>query len=514
MYKIVTLLVLFCVCDGFKILLFFPVPGKSHSILGEGYVRYLSNAGHEVTYVTPIIMKNPPPRVRQVDISQNIGLLPGHIFDIKQLMYKELDLQEMYIIRSVIRNFINGTIQGSTMQHFMHDPKEQYDVVVVEWLYTELGSGLSAVFNCPLIWSTSTEVHSEILSLIGDGLNPAYSVYIWDREFSTTFYYRLRHLWLLFKDIYDRVTYKAIENKMFEQSFLSAVESRGRRLPTFDEVRYNASLMLGNSHISTGDPHSLPQAYKSIGGYHIKENVESLPKDLQKVMDSAKHGVVYFSLGTMLRSSALPEGKTRELLDAFGTLKQTVIWKYEDPLTNVPKNVHVIQWAPQPSILAHPNTVLFITHGGILSLYEILSIGIPLIGIPMFGDQFTNVNRAVKNGYAKRFDIGEQPVKKLLQDIKEITDNPKYGARAKEMSRIYHSRTAAPGVELVHWIEEVVTSQGAPYLRSPALGIPLYQKYYLDFFAAIIVVFTIIGYLMRILLSNISKKSLDIKKTN
>lgn len=68
-------------------------------------------------------------------------------------------------------------------------------------------------------------------------------------------------------------------------------------------------------------------------------------------MDESKYGVIYFSLGTMLRSSALPEGKIKELLDAFGTLKQTVIWKYENPLTDVPKNLHVVQWAPQPSIL-------------------------------------------------------------------------------------------------------------------------------------------------------------------
>lgn len=35
----------------------------------------------------------------------------------------------------------------------------------------------------------------------------------------------------------------------------------------------------------------------------------------------------------------------------FGNLKVTVIWKYEEDLKNVPKNVHILKWAPQTSIL-------------------------------------------------------------------------------------------------------------------------------------------------------------------
>jgi hypothetical protein len=51
-----TLAVLACsyMAEGYKILVVFPFPGKSHTILGEGVVRHLVNAGHEVrhTYIT------------------------------------------------------------------------------------------------------------------------------------------------------------------------------------------------------------------------------------------------------------------------------------------------------------------------------------------------------------------------------------------------------------------------------------------------------------------------------
>lgn len=44
----ITFLIINELCSAFKILLVFPVPGRSHAILGEGYVRHLLNDGHEV----------------------------------------------------------------------------------------------------------------------------------------------------------------------------------------------------------------------------------------------------------------------------------------------------------------------------------------------------------------------------------------------------------------------------------------------------------------------------------
>lgn len=61
-----------------------------------------------------------------------------------------------------------------------------------------------------------------------------------------------------------------------------------------------------------------------------------------------------------------------------------------------------------------------------------------------------------------------------------------YKQRAKEVSQIFHDRILPPGEELVHWVEYVVRTRGATHLRSPALGVPLYQKLYLDFLIVLI----------------------------
>lgn len=70
-------------------------------------------------------------------------------------------------------------------------------------------------------------------------------------------------------------------------------------------------------------------------------------------MDSAEHGVIYFSLGTFFKSKDFPRSVKKTLIKMFAELKQTVIWKYEgQDLKNLPKNLVILNWAPQPSILS------------------------------------------------------------------------------------------------------------------------------------------------------------------
>ena len=56
----------------------------------------------------------------------------------------------------------------------------------------------------------------------------------------------------------------------------------------------------------------------------------------------------------------------------------------------LPKHVQPIKWAPQNDILAHPATKAFITHAGANSLYEAAYHAVPVVAIPIFGDQPRN----------------------------------------------------------------------------------------------------------------------------
>lgn len=125
-----------------------------------------------------------------------------------------------------------------------------------------------------------------------------------------------------------------------------------------------------------------------IGGFHVKNETKPLPSDIKVFIESAEHGVVYFSLGGNLKPSKMSEEKKRAIQEALSKLKEKVIWKWDDETVEVDKDKFMIRkWLPQDDILAHDNVKLFVTHGGLLSCTESILRGKPIVGIPIFGDQ-------------------------------------------------------------------------------------------------------------------------------
>lgn len=69
-------------------------------------------------------------------------------------------------------------------------------------------------------------------------------------------------------------------------------------------------------------------------------------------MDASKHGVIYFSLGSNMKSVLLPDETKQEILSVFSKLPYRVIWKWEDEnLEGKPSNVLLSKWCPQNDIL-------------------------------------------------------------------------------------------------------------------------------------------------------------------
>ncbi|XP_049885628.1 UDP-glucosyltransferase 2-like [Pectinophora gossypiella] len=506
---VVSIIFLLYFCEAYKILVVYPFPAKSHNNLGNGVVRHLLTAGHEVTYITPFPLTNPHPNLRQVDVNSIKENFPVDSVNIKALMHKEVQFADDDSIFLAVFNLAKSAVMHKDVQTLLNDPTQQFDVVVAEWMYNELYAGFAAAFNCPYLWILPYEPYVNTLSLIDEAPNPAYSPnVISDNVPPYTFTQRVQELWNQIQSVfYKKLFHEKIERDFYEECFGPVLAKKGRPLPSFEELRYNASMILGNTNPATGLPIRLPQNFKSIAGFYIEENVKPLPQDIKKVIDKAKHGVIYFSLGSNLKSKDLPDEIKTGLKNMFGEFKETVVWKFEEELTDLPDNVHVIKWAPQQSVLAHPNCKLFITHGGLLSTTEAVHFGVPTIGIPVFVDQFNNVNRIVERGAAKRLDISYSLPDDLRKAIHEMISDHRYTERAKELSMIFHDRPVSPGAELVHWVEHVVRTRGALHLRSPALHVPWYQKMYLDLAALILLTIFLLKVIVKRLFAKCFYKS-------
>ena len=70
---------------------------------------------------------------------------------------------------------------------------------------------------------------------------------------------------------------------------------------------------------------------------------------------------------------------------------------------------------------AHPNTKLFITHGGMFGVQESIYHGVPLIVLPIFEDQFDNARRIEDKGLGavlwNKKGISEQAIKAKISAV-------------------------------------------------------------------------------------------------
>ncbi|XP_022815720.1 UDP-glucuronosyltransferase 2B10-like [Spodoptera litura] len=504
--------------EGLKVLICFPLPVKSLSILGQGAVRHLMEAGHDVTYITVYPLKIKAKNFRQIDISTNTALVASdESLTMEYILNHKLERNPPNQVQEFAVEALKMTLNHENVKKLLEDPNEHFDVIITDLIESEVYAGLAVLYNCPMVWLYSMGAHWQVLRLIDVASNPAYDPdYLSPNMPPLTFTQRAEELWSRIYWQYLKTFYTQPEERsIYEEVFGPLLAKRGRPLPDYEDVMYNASLIFANEHDATRNRASTPQNFKYIGGFHIEEPVKPLPKDLQDLIDNSKHGVIYFSMGSVLKSNSMPRKLVMDLLQMFGEFKQTVIWKFEDnSLQGVPKNVHIVNWAPQPSILAHPNVKMFISHGGQLSSLEAIHFGKPIIGIPVFFDQFTNIHKAAQNGYALRVPLSQNLPRDLKPAINTMLSDDRYAKQVKELSDLYHDRLTKPGPALVYWVEHVVRTRGALHLRSPALHVPLYQRLYLDLLAIILIItFSIIFLLIR-LCNNKNGKRNDKKKSN
>ncbi|PSN31776.1 UDP-glucuronosyltransferase 3A1, partial [Blattella germanica] len=76
-------------------------------------------------------------------------------------------------------------------------------------------------------------------------------------------------------------------------------------------------------------------------------------------------------------------------------------------------------------LAAHPNVRLFISHGGLLSTQETIHRGVPVLGIPIYGDQRLNVAKCISLGFALHLEYDNITKESVVWAIHEIIGNPK-----------------------------------------------------------------------------------------
>lgn len=68
-------------------------------------------------------------------------------------------------------------------------------------------------------------------------------------------------------------------------------------------------------------------------------------------IEDAPHGVIYFTFGSIVSMSSLPENIQSSFREALAKVPQKVLWKYGGEMIKKPENVMTRKWFPQREIL-------------------------------------------------------------------------------------------------------------------------------------------------------------------
>uniref|UniRef100_A0A5F8H6B1 glucuronosyltransferase n=2 Tax=Monodelphis domestica TaxID=13616 RepID=A0A5F8H6B1_MONDO len=251
------------------------------------------------------------------------------------------------------------------------------------------------------------------------------------------------------------------------------------RPTTLCETMGKAEMWLIRTYWDFEFPRPYLPNFEFVGGLHCKP-AKPLPEEMEKfVQSSGDHGIVVFSLGSMVKN--LTDEKSNVIAAALAQIPQKVLWRYKGkkPATLGP-NTKTYDWIPQNDLLGHPKTKAFITHGGTNGIYEAIYHGIPMVGVPMFADQPDNIAHMKAKGAAVEVNFNKMTTADLLNALKTVINDPSYKENAMRLSRIHHDQPVKPLDRAVFWIEFVMRHKGAKHLRPAAHDLTWYQYHSLD----------------------------------
>ncbi|CAD1469116.1 unnamed protein product, partial [Heterotrigona itama] len=339
-----------------KILAIFAHLGKSHFDVFKPLLVELARRGHDLTVISHF------PRTQEKAMSEeplstykDISLLDEKL----GIFVNVVDLNSIntfgripVVTRDLYMLFL---MSGITCEICMKnaevkrlvDSGEKFDLLLVESFNSNCYMALVHKFNAPFIQISTHQLMPWAIDNLGLSNEASYIPAMFTRlPRPMNFFQRMINaITILFSTMVFRTVFhwqdQSIANKYY-----------GPGLPDLNSISNNASFMFVNTHYSLHGAISFPPNVIEVGGIHISPKVKPLPANIKKFLDEAHEGVLYFNLGSMVKTATMPKDKLDVLIKVFASIPRKVIWKWE--VNEIPKlssNVLVQKWLPQYDIL-------------------------------------------------------------------------------------------------------------------------------------------------------------------
>ncbi|KAF4519856.1 UDP-glycosyltransferase-14 [Ephemera danica] len=472
-----------------RILVLLGFGSKSHNHGINAVSSELASKGHELTVVTAYPIKDPPDRYKQIDVP--IARQYINSFNLVEHLERNM-FDKISYLWTISATLCPDMLRMPEIRNLL---KEKFDLVMVSVFFNDCFIPFAHHNKAPLILFSSTGLHSWVALNLGHPEPTSYVPNLF-LPFSDkmSFFERMINTWMFYAvEFMRRVVLRARIEPASKQFY-------GHGTPHILDLERNVSLILLNHHVSLNSPRPLQPNVIQVGGWHINPIVDPLSKDLKDFMDEAKDGVIYCSMGTVVKPEDFPPGMLQAMIEAFRILPQRVIWKWNlDTMPGQPSNVKIAKFLPQQSILAHPNLRLFVTQGGLLSTQEAAYYGVPLVGIPMLGDQELNIKQSENIGIGIGIKYDNVTKMSFLETIQRVLYTPSYSEKAQQLKKRVRDQPQTPLERAMFWIEYVLRHEGAPHLQSPAIKLSWYQLYLLDVAAVLLAALLLALFMLRTL---------------
>lgn len=105
------------------------------------------------------------------------------------------------------------------------------------------------------------------------------------------------------------------------------------------------------------------------------------------------------------------------------------------------------------------------------STFEGMARGLPMLCIPVFADQHRNSHKMSALNIARVISIEQVTDDKLSTELDAMLQNTEYTIKAKEIGELFNDYMLHPMDEAMYWIEHVIKSKGAKYMKSKAVNL-------------------------------------------
>ncbi|XP_070498295.1 UDP-glycosyltransferase UGT5-like [Chironomus tepperi] len=453
-----------------RILFLFPTPSKSHMIIVHALSTALAERGHNVTVLSPFPLSKTVKNHHEIllPLSDGVRRTMHQLIRKSSHSYFTMILDSKEMAYELADNVMSSEVLNEILD-------EKFDLLVVGMVFTNFLLGFGEYFDCPVIMLSVQRHMSPTNFIVGNPLSVSSVPHSYVGRSEMDFVDRVRNFLFYGVDFvfYEYLNYhqEAIYNKYF-----SSPPNR-----SFEDAVRNISLIFVNDHFIEGKVRPNVPAVIEIRGIHIKSVPDKLPNKIEKFLNAATRGAIYFSLGSNISSEFLPEDVFKIIISVFSKLSKQVIMKWDSKnINSQSSNILIEKWLPQSDILAHSNVKLFISHCGLGSVVESKYHGVPILCLPMFGDQMMNADACVEEGWGVKMELKSLKEIEFLKKINELIQNETYSSKAKSFSRLYHDRPLSPKETAVYWTEYVINHRGAKHLQYKAIHQNYWQRNSLD----------------------------------